>query len=62
MPMRIINVKFQDEEIEMVESLKAHIKKLSGVEVNDEQAIKLILAMCADDFKSISNTSLSSGV
>jgi len=48
--MRIINVKFQDEEIQMVESLKWHIKRISGVVVSDEEAIKLVLAYFAKQY------------
>lgn len=48
--MRIINVKFQDEEIQMVESLKWHIKRIAGVVVNDEEAIKLVLAYFAKQY------------
>ena len=48
--MRIINVKFQDEEIQMVESLKWHIKRIAGVVVSDEEAIKLVLAYFSEQY------------
>lgn len=51
--MRIINVKFQDEEIQMVESLKWHIKRIAGVVVSDEEAIKLVLAYFAKQYDEI---------
>lgn len=51
MPMKIINVKFQDEEIEMIEDLKKNLQKKWGGDCDDEQAIKLILAFCADLWK-----------
>ncbi len=49
---KIVSVHIQDDEIEMLESIKSYIKKVTWDSVDDNQAIRLVVAFYAFNFAS----------
>jgi hypothetical protein len=52
MPMQILHIPIQDEEILAIEDFKKYIKETTGKTIDSTDAVRLIVRYVSQDFKS----------